>query len=104
MLDQPAAENRPYRGGHRGEARPGSDRLAASCFVKIRADDRKAAGDEKCSSDALKAAGDHQLLDVGGESARYRSSRKDSDADEKCGAASEHVAERAANQNQSTEE
>ena len=65
-VDQPAAEERPDRAGHAGEARPGADPAAArSSAWHRRREERQAAGHEQGAADALQGPGGDQRLGVG---------------------------------------
>jgi hypothetical protein len=78
MLDQPAAENGPYRSCDRREAGPRADGLTAASLVKGCTDNRQAPGHEQRGPHALNAPGNDQLIDIRGKSAtqgRHRENR-----------------------------
>src|SRR5580692_8378118 len=103
MLDQPSPEHRPNSGSDCGEAGPGADCLSAAFLVERCADNRKAARNEQCSSHALNASGDDQLMNVQRNSATSRSHREDGGSDDEDQATSEQVAERTTDENQGSQ-
>lgn len=100
MFDEPAAENWSHGRGDGGEAGPNADRLAAIFFVERCADDGEAAGHEEGGADALDAAREHELLNVGSESAGDGSGGEDSYTDHEHQTTTVEIAERTTHQNQ----
>src|SRR5262249_59881496 len=56
MVDQPAAEDRADRGGHRAEPGPGPDGPAPLLLVERGRENREASGHEERAADSLDAA------------------------------------------------
>src|SRR4029077_11577319 len=98
MFDQPSTHHRTDAGGDRAEARPGSDGAAAFVLCERSADDGETAGNEERRAKSLKCAGEDELTDVGGKSARGRRRGKKRDADEKNAAPAIVIAERTADE------
>jgi hypothetical protein len=69
MLNQPAAKDRPNRGGDGRKSRPSTDGLAATFLVERGTDNREAPGHQQCSPHTLNAPRDDQLVNVEGNAA-----------------------------------
>src|SRR6266508_1832951 len=102
-VDQPAADERADRGGHRGQAGPGADGAAAVLEPEGGLQDGQAAGGEQRAADALQHAAGDQHRQRRRDRAHGRGQREPDDADHEQAAPAEPVAERATEQDQGGE-
>ena len=102
-IDQIAAQQRPDRGRHAAQARPGADRACTITGPEARLDHREAAGRQQRSADALQQPREDQHLGVRCDRAQQRGGGEHADPDHEDAAAPEAVAQRPAEQDQRRE-